>query len=137
MNLIDTNAVNYVLETSFQCKDIYYLAPEVQEEVEETLNRSSKQLPTTIIDVESYSCFNGWLYLDFYKKMLNKHDGRSFFNMTGFGDISILATIHTVLEFQQLPLFPLYVFTDDHGLTKRIAAEFPETVCCKSYKNIR
>ena len=34
-------------------------------------------------------------YLEHYKDMLNKYGGRSFYNMTGFGDISVLALLKT------------------------------------------
>jgi hypothetical protein len=71
------------------------------------------------------------VYLDQYKRVLNAQGGRSFYNMTGFGDISILAGIHAITSatsdrqgqlFRGLEL--IVVYTDDGPLSRRINQEF-------------
>lgn len=62
--------------------------------------------------------------------ILNQYGGRSFYNMTGFGDVSILAALHALVGAAQLQgqLFgteALFVYTDDGPLTRRIRQEFP------------
>jgi hypothetical protein len=132
MNLIDTNGVSYILTKRLSLKENYFLVPEVSEEVEMTQLVHGKKVPDNVLEIIASDEFNEAIYLNHYKNMLNKHDGKSFFNMTGFGDISILATIHTLLDMYVLqkaerlfdPTEPITVFTNDGGLTKRIAAEF-------------
>ncbi len=134
MNLIDTNGVSYILTKGLSLKENYFLAPEVSEEVEMTQLVQGKKLPNRILEINASDEFNEPIYLNHYKNMLNKHDGKSFFNMTGFGDISILATIYTLLEMYTLqktemlfdPTETITIFTNDAGLTKRIKSEFIE-----------
>lgn len=146
MNLIDTNAVTYIFESGIQTEEIYYMAPEVIEETEMTEAIFDKKLSQNIVNISRYDFFEETSYIDFYKRMLNKHHGKSFFNMTGFGDISILATIHTIfkvlIEQKQKRLFDLpesiSIFTNDGGLKKRVDLEFSNlSVYCKPYEDIR
>lgn len=146
MNLIDTNGVTYIFQSGIKCEEIYYMAPEITEEVEMTQDIFSRNLPRQIINIYSYEFFNESFYIDFYNLMLNKHHGRSFFNMTGFGDISILATIHTtskVFSIQKTqclfdPTETINIFTNDEGLKKRINTEFSNAgVQCKAIEDIR
>jgi hypothetical protein len=139
MNLIDTNCVTHILESNSFCTDTYFLAPEVSDEVAFT----NLNLPKEFISVEDHHLFNESVYIDFYKKMLNKHEGKSFFNITGLGDISILATIHTILHMNEKhsDLFDskeICVFTEDIKLTKKLKKEFLETsVTLKRFKDIQ
>lgn len=146
MNLIDTNAVTYIFQVGVQCEESYYMAPEVVEETEMTQAIFSQELTPNVIDISKFDFFDERIYIDFYKKMLNAHQGKSFFNMTGFGDISILATIHTTFEVlanqKQKRLFgiptSIDVFTNDEGLKKRIHMEFSTmNVQCKAVEEIR
>jgi hypothetical protein len=73
-------------------------------------------------------------YMKNYKDILNRHRGRSFYNMTGFGDVSILALLKTWAENSfgnaQLSLpgmeDHMVVFTQDRGLNKKIKKEFSQ-----------
>lgn len=145
MNLIDTNAVAYIFEQNIQCEDIYYLSPDVYDEVEMTQDEYGKKLPSSIKTIYDTSFFSDLVYIDFYKQMLNKHRGRSFFNMTGFGDISILATAHTLISAYQKekleclfdPTETIQIFTNDQGLIKRVSNEFSNTaVLSKTLEDI-
>ncbi|MBP9842830.1 MAG: hypothetical protein KBC62_02380 [Candidatus Pacebacteria bacterium] len=132
MNLVDTNGVSYILTTRLSLKENYFLVPDVSEEVEMTQLVHGKKVPHNVLEIIASDEFDEVIYLNHYKDMLNKHDGKSFFNMTGFGDISILATVLTLLDVYALqkterlfdPTEPITIFTNDTGLTKRIAAEF-------------
>lgn len=133
MNLIDTNCVEYIFQQSLECSEDYFMSPDIIEEVELTRAGSNKVLPRKVHSIFDNYLFNESIYIDFYRKMLNKHNGRSFFNMTGFGDISILATIHTIIEVlsekKQHNLFSeteksIVIFTEDIKLQKKITNEF-------------
>ena len=132
MNLIDTNAVGYIFHQGIQIQDVYHMAPEVAEEVEMTELVHGKSTPEKIRKIDGTQFFKEGYYIDFFSSMLNKHSGKSFFNMTGFGDISILATIHTTIKVFDLekserlfdPTETIFVFTSDNGLIKRISREF-------------
>jgi hypothetical protein len=71
-------------------------------------------------------------YLKFYQICLNEMSGRSFFNLTGLGDVSIVATLMTIREcFAEIAASELFdpteiitVFTADVGLRKRIESRF-------------
>ncbi len=85
-----------------------------------------------ISEVPEFSIFD--FYIN-YKDMLNKHSGYSFSNLTGLGDISLLAAIKTLVAKQSKLAFSesddgIEVYTDDTGLIKRIRSEFSQ------YKNI-
>jgi len=139
MNLIDTNCVTHIFESTLSCTETYFLAPEVLDEITFT----NLNLPKEFISIESHHLFNEGIYIDFYKKMLNKHEGKSFFNMTGLGDISILATIHTILHMssKHSDLFDsqdITVFTEDIRLTKKLKKEFlKSSVTLKGFREIR
>ncbi|MEZ4103841.1 MAG: hypothetical protein R3B60_00985 [Candidatus Paceibacterota bacterium] len=132
MNLIDTNGVSYIFDRQISLTEDYYLVPDVIEEVELAQLVHSQSIPVGISEIVVIDEFDEVLYLNHYKRMLNIHGGRSFFNMTGFGDISILATIHTVLDMFTIqkierlfdPTEQIVVFTDDSRLTRRVNTEF-------------
>jgi hypothetical protein len=144
MNIIDNTCINHVLQNHLDIKGEYYMAPEVIEEAEFSQAQHNRQLPTQIYAIIRHEFFDEATYIDFYKKMLNKYEGKSFFNMTGLGDHSILATVHTILSArlkkEQKVLFEdseIIVFTDDIGLSKKIAREFlNQPVSHKSFKDI-
>lgn len=134
IRLIDTNALSYLLENRLILTQKYYLAPEVESEAQITQNIFNEQLTSNYLSINTYEYFNEARYFHHFKEMLNKHNGFSFFNMTGMGDISILASLHTVLEVYDSEaresLFPperkIYVYTEDLGLRKKIPREFKE-----------
>lgn len=132
MNLIDTNAINHVLGSNLRVRETYYLAPDVREESEITEIVHGRRLSTNFKDASLHWLFDGRLYIQHYKDMLNRHSGRSFYNMTGFGDISILALIATIRDANtsaQPTLFPeteraVSLYTEDGPLIKKIEHEF-------------
>ncbi|BEV09299.1 hypothetical protein [Methylophilus sp. DW102] len=139
MNLIDTNCVTHIFESTSSCTETYFLAPEILDEITFT----NQNLPKEFISIGNHHLFNEAIYIDFYKKMLNKHEGKSFFNMTGLGDISILATIHTIVHMSSShsDLFDskdITVFTEDIRLIKKLKKEFlTSSVTLKRFKDIR
>lgn len=132
MKIIDTNTINHIFNSNIKLHDYYYIAPDVKEESEITEMIFGKQIPTNIKDVSKEQVFDSVSYLRNYKDLLNRYRGRSFYNMSGFGDISILATLKTLgdaLQAQNRRLFSemderLVVITEDDDLTKKITQEF-------------
>ncbi|MBX2866420.1 hypothetical protein KTR10_00450 [Candidatus Kaiserbacteria bacterium] len=145
MNLIDSNGITYIFKNGISPSKKYYMAPDVVEEVEMTQTIFGKKLPKNILRLSDIDEFDEPIYVNKYKEMLNNHGGRSFFNMTGFGDISILASVHTLIERfaalkkEQLfdPTETIYVFTGDVGLSKRIKNEFKSDIDIKSLSDIK
>ena len=137
MNLIDTNAVQHIQESGKNLDGVYYLAPDIEEEVAMTrILLRSAQSPN-FLSIKSLPSFDEAAYINNYNIALNKYSGRSFFNMTGFGDISILASLITLCEIptgRQTSLFDepeeIVVFTDDNSLIKKIRSDFTD-------KNVR
>lgn len=132
MKIIDTNTINHVFKSNIKLHDVYYIAPDVKEESEITEMIFGKQIPAGIKDVSKEQVFDSVAYLRNYKDLLNRYRGRSFYNMSGFGDISILATLKTLgdaLQAQDRRLFSemdesLAVITEDEKLTKKVNQEF-------------
>src|ERR1700690_2824360 len=93
MKIIDTNAINYVLSKNISLSEDYFVTPDVKDESEIAELIFGRALPTNIKDISKEKIFDEAIYISNYKSMLNKHKGRSFYNMTGFGDISILALL--------------------------------------------
>ena len=131
MNLIDTVAVSHILKKGIALNEQYYLSPEVTDEVDLTRAMFNKKLPEKIFEIKEHPIFNEGTYLRRFQEMINKHSDCSFFNMTGFGDISILATLHMLQEqynngsinyVDNQPVIKL--FTNDNPLTKKVVNEF-------------
>ena len=145
MNIIDNTCISYIFQNHLDFEEEYYMAPEVVEEAEFPQTQHNLQLPRQICPIKGHELFDESTYIDFYKQILNKYEGKSFFNMTGLGDHSILATVHTVLKAQSMKkqrnlfeVFEVIVFTDDNGLSKKIEKEFlNQAVILKSYQDIR
>jgi hypothetical protein len=108
------------------------VTPDVREESEIAELIFNKALPANIKNISKEKIFDEATYVMNYKNMLNKYKGRSFYNMTGFGDISILALLATLKRtFQAKPqkLFfeaenELVVITEDGALIQKIEKEF-------------
>src|SRR4051812_5315678 len=123
MNLIDTNGVTHILKNKPSLREDYYLAPDIVEESEVALMVHGGQIPHKVRPLTEHPLFNFVPYLEDYNRILNKYGGRSFYNMTGFGDVSILSAIHALViaSNRQDQLFgpePIFVFTDDGPLTR-------------------
>lgn len=132
MNIIDTNGVSYALGNSVTLHNDYYLVPDVAEEVEMTQLVHGRRIPQRVLEIDQLALFDEAIYLDHYNKTLNKYGGRSFYNMTGFGDVSIIATLHMFMDvFDQQkssqlfdPSEQIVVYTGDTRLTAKITTEF-------------
>lgn len=132
MNIVDTNGVIRILKDNLNLSRDYYLAPDVVEESSLAEIVHNRRMPNGINRLSASGYLNQDLYLDHYKRILNKYGGRSFYNMTGFGDVSILAAIHVIFDIfeqqRQGRLFDIseqiVVFTDDADLTTKINTEF-------------
>lgn len=131
MKILDTNAVNHILKNSVTLSDDYFFTDDIQEETEIAEAVIGRRLSSKVTSVSESPFFDRALYLAHYKNMLNKHGGRSFYRMSGFGDISILALLKTVedvvKEQAKSRLFSteeeLEVFTEDQPLIKKIKKE--------------
>lgn len=146
MNIIDTNGISYILENNIVLQHTYYLVPDVAEEVEMTQLVQGRRIPPRVLEVDQTALFDEAIYIDYYNKMLNKYGGRSFYNMTGFGDVSIIATLHMLMDiFEQQkssqlfdPTEQIIVYTGDVGLSAKIVAELTgKDVVVKPVTNIK
>lgn len=128
MNIIDTNGVSYIFDKKLSLKEEYYLVPDVIDEVEVTLLVHNRRLPAGILNIENTDEFDELIYIKHYKQILNSYKKRSFYNMTGFGDVSIITTLHMLIDvFARQKTEQLFetsesvvVFTDDANLTAEI-----------------
>lgn len=131
MNIVDTNGIQHIFVSNLTPREEYYLVPDVEEEVEMTQLIHGRRLPANIFEIGQTGDFNQAIYLKHYKNILNKYGGRSFYNMTGFGDVSILAALLMLIEIfenrVQTQLFNvserITVYTSDARLTTRIGQE--------------
>lgn len=132
MNLIDTVGINHIFTKGLKLSENYYLTPDVSDEVEMTEMIHNRRIPEEIRYTAELDEFDESIYIHQYKLALNTYKKRSFYNMKGFGDVSIIAAIHTVLEGYKKQkteqLFattePIVIFTDDSNLIKIISTEF-------------
>lgn len=134
MKILDNTAINFIFDsnTILSKNEIFYTTDDLQSEAELTSFIKNKPLPKNLENISKSVFFDEINYYKNYKEMLNKYGNRSFSNMTGFGDISILATIKTVLEkIKNIPRLPIpglgeniEIFVSDGSLKKKIATEF-------------
>lgn len=132
MNLIDTSGINHIFDNAVEVTGEYFMSPEVEEEVELTELVKGGRTPSAIRKLTDHADFDEAVYLANYKEMLNKYRHRSFYNMRGFGDVSILAAVHTLLSACDRKVQPeligttegIAVFTSDGGLTAFMTSEF-------------
>jgi len=132
MRILDNNSINYIFANNVTVNGVYFIPPDIKDESEIAELIFGKKISPNIKEFSKETVFNEALYFSKYKEMLNKHAGRSFYNMTGFGDISILALIATLKEFYgtkapaQLPGMQeeLFIYTEDQGLKNKIIEEF-------------
>jgi len=132
MNVVDTNVISFIFNNNVEPQGIYYLPFDVIDEIELTKMKHEKNISNNFLGISTSEFFDESRYYYFYYQMLNKYNLNSFFNMTGFGDISTLATICTILDYfervksEQLfdPTEEIVIFTGDKGLSKAIDSEF-------------
>lgn len=127
MNILDTSALDHMVKQKVLPAGFCCISPDVLDEYE---SWHDQKLPKNVRNVCDLDEFDETLYLRNYRLMLNKYRGRSFYNMTGFGDISILALIATQRELEKarLHLDELVVVTNDGPLGKKIEKEFGGTI---------
>lgn len=124
MKIIDNNGINYVITNDIHLVEIFSVTPDVKEECEVEYSK----LPRNIYPLFDEEWFDNAAYLVNYQEVLNRRDSRSFYNMTGFGDVSIVAALMT-LKASCTGMLPAMieehvVITDDRDLTRQIKAEF-------------
>lgn len=128
MKIIDNNGLNYLVKNKISLDEQFCITPDIKDEFEVEFG---EKLPDNVYNIVEDDSFDRASYLKNYKDMLNKYKGRSFYNMTGFGDISILALLKTEKESSQNRLPSMKqecdVMTTDPGLTKRIKTEFADS----------
>jgi len=142
MKLIDTSTINQVLKNNISLREDYFITPDIEQEMLVALTILKKSIPSHIKNITIDNRFDEASYIKNYFEMLNKYGGRSFFNMTGFGDISLIALAKTILEAlekinrQALPLpgflEQVEIYVEDGGLRKRIKQEVGSQI--KLYK---
>lgn len=127
MNILDTTALDYMTKQEVLPAGFCCISPDIQEEYD---SWHDKKLPKNVRNICDVEGFDEALYLRNYQVMLNKHRGRSFYNMTGFGDISVLALLATQRELDaaKLPLDELLVVSGDGPLSARIRKEFSNEI---------
>lgn len=124
MKIIDNNGINYVIANGIHLAEIFFVTPDIKEECEVEYNK----LPRNIKSLFDEEWFDGAAYFVKYQEVLNRRDSRSFYNMTGFGDVSIVAALMT-LKASCAGMLPAMienhvVITDDNDLARQIKAEF-------------
>jgi hypothetical protein len=93
MKILDTSALDYAEKNDIALTGQFFITPDILDEFEVGHDKRPARNVRNIFEVVE---FNRAKYLGSYKAMLNAHGGRSFYNMTGFGDISILALLATL-----------------------------------------
>jgi hypothetical protein len=125
MKLIDTNGIDFMVKHTIAVREIFHATPDVHEEFEAGHDRKP---PRNVENLFEMTWFDRAAYFDGYKKMLNTHGGRSFYNMSGFGDISILAALEAQRNAasKMLPGLAeeIEVITGDVKLSNKIRREF-------------
>lgn len=125
MRILDNNALNYIRSERIVLRDEYFVTPDVYEE----FNVVSDNLPYNAKILTEHNSFNWVEYLRGYQRMLNRYKERSFYNMRGFGDVSILAALHMLerASRSRLPTMhePAMIVSSDINLRNHIVIEFP------------
>src|SRR6266481_10011106 len=123
MNILDTNGLDHMVKQKISTNITFLITPDIQDEFEAW---HEQRLPKNVQNAFETDWFDKGQYLQHYKDMLNKYGGRSFYNMTGFGDISVLALLKTQEEAFATMLLPeeIEVISNDGGLAKKIRREF-------------
>lgn len=124
MNIIDNNGINYIIANGIHLTETFFVTSDVKGECEVEYDR----LPQDVEPLFDEEWFDGAAYLINYQEVLNRRRNRSFYNMTGFGDVSILATLMT-LKASYAGVLPTMiedhiVITNDRDLACQIRDEF-------------
>lgn len=125
MKILDTSALDFAAKSGITLTEEFFVTPDVLDEFEVGHDR---RLPRNVRNIFEMEWFDRATYLRSYKEMLNAHGGRSFYNMTGFGDVSILALLLTqkVTTAGMLPGLSgeIHLVSGDKGLINKARREF-------------
>lgn len=140
MKIVDMNIISKFCSGEIQVDltDQFYVTPELQDEIgiykAAFPSNRAKLSKIKFIDIERYryrggGYFDEAKYLFHYKNLINKYTNIiSFYGLKGFGDISILAAVATVLHPENPSLFDtqetVEVITNDRDLKDALAEEF-------------
>jgi hypothetical protein len=146
MKIIDSSSLIYCYDNGVKLNGDYYVVGDLDEEFElvELIHNEKR---TNVLQASSLSHYSEAYYLAQYSVMLNKHAGHSFTSMRGFGDIAILALVQSSIDNfgrpnqTSLDLFNdtkdgITVITNDVGLTKRLRADFDESITILSNEDL-
>jgi hypothetical protein len=131
MKLLDSSAISYILERNISPKSEYFITPDIAQEMEVAELVYNRGVSKNIKNITVQSGFDEAVYLNNYYSVLNKYSKRSFFNMSGFGDVSLVALTITLLQHEaqntRLPLpgfdNDILVYTNDDHLKSKIISE--------------
>jgi len=123
MKFLDTNGLDYMVKKKITIDEPLLITPDIQDEFEAW---HEQRVPKNVLNLFDGEWFDQAEYLKQYKDMLNKYGGRSFYNMTGFGDISALAFLKTQEVASSGMLLPddIEFISNDAGLARKIRREF-------------
>jgi hypothetical protein len=125
MKILDNNALSFIRMNNIVPADTYVITPDVQMEFEDGFD---EELPKEIRSFLEIRLVDFGLYLQNYSYMLNAYAANSFYNMRGFGDVSILALLHTLkkstLGMLSFMVEETVVVTSDGKLIDHIRSEF-------------
>lgn len=133
MKLLDTDTINDILLNNIALSCDYFITPDIEQEASVAEIVYNKKMPKSIKIIYSQDDFDESLYIKNYFIALNQYVKRSFFNMKGFGDVSMIALVKTLVEIknsksQTLPIPSLNedieVYTGDNNLQKALRKEF-------------
>ncbi len=139
MKIIDTNILNKFIrdEILLDSSDEFCITEELKDEIEILKSLSpdyrNKIQRIKFTDIQKDS-FDEVKYLENYKTFLNKYNNIvSFYGLKGLGDISIMASIATVLQTQRTLFDNEYieVVTSDSDLKEALKEEFSDKINIK------
>ncbi len=144
MKIVDTNIISKFCagEIHVDFSDSVYITAELKDEIE--IHKASFPGHRTkidrikLLDVESYKYpdgeyFDEVRYLFHYKNLINKYTKiTSFYGLKGLGDMSILATVATVVCRDRPSLFDeqeeVEIVTHDNNLKEALEEEFGDRI---------
>jgi hypothetical protein len=135
MKIIDTNILNKFAkkEIALNVSESFYVTEDLKNEIENfkaiSLDFRNSTQTIKFIDATTHRYYNEAKYLENYQKFINVHNKIvSFYGLKGFGDISILAYIGTIIQPVNPTLFGLQdsleIITNDSNLKEALKNEF-------------
>lgn len=100
MKILDTNIIIKILNKDIIYKERIFVTSDLLEEYENAEFYNNAKINNERVNIELDKEL-GALFYNYYKRNLNELSGRSFFGMTGFGDISIISLVDALLELDE------------------------------------